>query len=115
MGCMHFSGVDPLCSCVLFTGHAAGLLVGMYLGWGLSPSLRSVEVSKEEDGSDAVADGADEDNSVDVMHVDHAGPLQRWAGYASFAMTLGLMVVGTVVARTGELPPPKGLELFIFH
>ena len=38
----------------------------------------------------------------------------RWAGYVSFATTLALMVVGTVVSRTGELPPIKGLELLAF-
>ena len=41
-------------------------------------------------------------------------PARRWAGYASFATTLALMVVGTVVSRTGELPPVKGLELLAF-
>ena len=38
----------------------------------------------------------------------------RWAGYASFATTLALMVVGTVVTRTGVLPPIKGLDIFAF-
>ena len=40
--------------------------------------------------------------------------LCRWAGYVSFATTLALMVVGTVVARTGDLPAFKGLDLMAF-
>ena len=38
----------------------------------------------------------------------------RWAGYVSFATTLALMVVGTVVSRTGELPAIKGLDILAF-
>jgi hypothetical protein len=48
------------------------------------------------------------------MFYDPPAILHRWAGYISFATTLALMVVGTVVSRTGDLPPIKGLDLFAF-
>lgn len=91
----------------------------MYIGWGLSPTLQPADASKE-DSSCSTATASEISgqqpvkDKIDVMHVDHARPLQRWAGYASFAATLGLLAVGTVVMRTGELPAPKGIELLVF-
>lgn len=97
-------------------GHAAGMLVGAYLGYGLSPTL----LPAKDNGSKDSARGLDaeeereESEVVDVMHVDHGGALRRWAGYVSFSATLALLTAGTIVMRTGELPAPKGLELLVF-
>ena len=104
------------------TGHLAGLAVGAYLGWGLSPNHVQILASSalKDTGSrqpDKAQGALSEEDTIDVedvMHVDHSGALRRWAGYVSFAATLGLMVAGTVVARTGELPDPKGIELLGF-
>lgn len=88
----------------------AGLLVGAYLGAGLSPKLVStVDKHSIQESSDEA-----ETAKLDVMHVSHKGAIRRWAGYASFAATLGLIAAGTVVSRTGDLPMPKGLELLAF-
>jgi hypothetical protein len=86
------------------------MLVGTYLGAGLSPKMVSaVDKHSIEESTDDLTDA-----KLDVMHVSHKGALRRWAGYASFAATLCLMAAGTVVSRTGELPLPKGLELLAF-
>lgn len=37
--------------------------------------------------------------------------LRRWAGYTAFAASLGLVTAAAVVARTGQLPLPKGPDL----
>ncbi len=95
------------------TGHAAGLLTGAYIGYGLSPVLLPPKKSSDANTS-AVQENEQREDQVDVMHVDHSGALRRWAGYVAFAATLGLMTAGTVVMRTGELPAPKGLELLVF-
>ena len=99
--------VDINCECCMVPGHVAGLLVGAYLGAGLSPKLVSM-LDKH-----SIQESADEGKSakLDVMHVSHKGALRRWAAYASFAATLLLVAAGTVVTRTGELPIPKGLDL----
>ncbi|CAK0750465.1 hypothetical protein CVIRNUC_001993 [Coccomyxa viridis] len=91
-------------------GHVAGMLVGAYLGAGLSPKLVSLVDKRSIQESADEGDGA----KLDVMHVSHRGALRRWAAYASFAATLLLVAAGTVVTRTGELPLPKGLDLLAF-
>ena len=88
----------------------SGLLVGSYLGAGLSPKMvSSVDKHTLEESEDEI-----EPVKLDVLHVSHKGALRRWAAYASFAATLSLLAAGTVVARTGELPMPKGLDLLAF-
>ncbi|BDA46348.1 probable RHOMBOID-like protein 10, chloroplastic [Coccomyxa sp. Obi] len=98
-------------------GHAAGLLVGAYIGYGLSPVLLPPK-DRSAGATASASTKSDEQKSegeqVDVMHVDHSGALRRWAGYISFATTLALVTAGTVVMRTGELPAPKALELLVF-
>ncbi len=108
----HDSGLDAdtSCGCCMLPGHVAGMLVGAYLGAGLSPKLVSLVDKRSIQESADEGDGA----KLDVMHVSHRGALRRWAAYASFAATLLLVAAGTVVTRTGELPLPKGLDLLAF-
>lgn len=95
----------------ILTGHVAGLLVGSYLGAGLSPKMvSSVDRHTLEESAEEVVDPV----KLDVLHVSHKGAFRRWAAYASFAATLSLLAAGTVVSRTGELPMPKGLDLLSF-
>ena len=104
----------------LHTGHFAGLLTGLYLGWGLAPSVPPPSAAPPPR---AVRDGAGEAGGSDPAM--HSGPppqpglpkpavleeLRRWAGYAAFAASLGLVTAAAVVARTGQLPLPKGPDL----
>ena len=86
------------------------MLVGAYLGAGLSPKMvSSVDKHSLEESVDQA-----EPAKLDVMHVSHKGALRRWGAYASFAATLCLLAAGTVAARTGQLPMPKGLDLLSF-
>ncbi len=98
---------------LVLAGHVAGLLVGAYLGAGLSPKMvSSIDKHTIQESLDEVKPA--EPVKLDVMHVSHKGALRRWAAYASFAATLCLLAAGTVVTRTGQLPMPKGLDLLSF-
>jgi len=99
----------------VFSGHVAGLLVGAYLGAGLSPKM--VFGLDKQTIQESIQESTDEVEPVklDVMHVSHKGALRRWAAYTSFAATLCLLAAGTVVSRTGQLPAPKGLDLLAFR
>lgn len=96
-------------------GHIVGLIIGAYLGWGLAPQLAPVEAPSEDEAGPAQQSGGGEagilgSSSVSgepVPRVEDLGnPLRRWAGCISFAVCLGLIVAGTIVQRTGQLPPP---------
>lgn len=98
------------------SGHVVGLATGTYLGWGLAPSLapegqpdsqaeaRSGR-SQEEVQTPLEAIAPLEPNQATPL-VDVGNPLARWAGCISFTATLCLIVAGTIIQRTGSLPPP---------
>ncbi len=98
-------------------GHVVGLATGTYLGWGLAPSLAPKDEldgaaenpsGKAQLGVQAPPEAAasKEPNQATPPLVDVGNPLARWAGYVSFSATLGLIVAGTIIQRTGSLPAP---------
>ena len=97
-------------------GHVVGLATGTYLGWGLAPSLApKVEMEGEAEnpvggaqlGAQApVEPAAPKEPNQATPLVDVGNPLARWAGCVSFSATLGLIVAGTIIQRTGSLPAP---------
>ena len=104
----------------LRAGHFAGLLTGLYLGWGLAPSVpppgaalppgaASNGAGEAGGGNPAMHPGAPPQPGLPKPAV--LEELRRWAGYAAFAASLGLVTAAAVVARTGQLPLPKGPDL----
>lgn len=108
----------------LCAGHFAGLLTGLYLGWGLAPAVPPPKDPRLLPGAGAERAKLGEAGSGSVTD-PHLNPdpipsradpavleeLRRWAGYAAFAASLALVTAGAVVARTGQLPIPKGPAL----
>ncbi|KAK9845397.1 hypothetical protein WJX81_005552 [Elliptochloris bilobata] len=101
-------------------GHFAGLLTGLYLGWGLSPSVPAGSAALPP-GAQRASEAGEAGGNPALRPAPLAAPdparppvleeLRRWAGYAAFAASLALVVAGAVVARTGQLPLPKGPDL----
>ena len=104
----------------LHTGHFAGLLTGLYLGWGLAPSVPPAGAALPPgapcDGTGKPGGGSPAPHPGPPPQPDLPKPavldeLRRWAGYTAFAASLGLVTAAAVVARTGQLPLPKGPDL----
>ncbi len=99
-------------------GHFAGLLTGMYLGWGMAPNVPrggkapSPGPAAAEGGGGGEAGAAGQPAAGPVAPAAVLEGFRRWTGFAAFAASLGLVVATTVVARTGTLPGFKGPDLF---
>ena len=69
---------------LLYCRSFRGLLVGAYLGWGLSPQHLSAMSAPDKAASGSLteveAGAEEEDDVIDVMHVSHTQPLKRRAG-----------------------------------
>ena len=111
------------CECVSVTGHVVGGLTGIFLGWGIGPTLiASPEAAQESNNTNLAQQNPwqranlsrDEAAEQKIKLERKADPLDG-IRHVSISATLmaGLVgiVVTTVAQRVGHIPAPHGLGL----
>ena len=115
------------CKLVFNTGHIIGGLSGIFLGWGVGPTLQ--RVAQQEASSDKQSESRAQPPSTAMQVQGAASPepdmvpknmarlnspidgIRRVSISAAFMAGLIGIVASTVHDRVGHLPMPKGLGL----
>lgn len=87
------------------TGHIGGLVAGLMLGFGMSPSFVVVREPQIPDGAVVVPEDYEEKDRV----IDQNTPLARWSTFLAFAASQGILFATAVADRTGEFEDVLGL------
>lgn len=118
---MSICGASKLTSVRVHTGHIAGGLAGIYLGWGMGPKLKArAEVSADSEPSqksalmslDNPATGEAND-AKDLKVVDVISGVQRVSASVALLTALTGFTASVVIQRAGHLSLPRGLGVHL--